>query len=79
MEKLKEDRRKAKADTKASNHRLTKIEDISKCKLDAIAEQLSISVEIGYGMAMDSFKKKAKKKGMGEYYYKILDMIVTPQ
>lgn len=49
-----------------------------KHNLDTMAEKLIQSVEIGYYLAMDSFKNEAKKRDFSEYYYKILDTLVTP-
>lgn len=53
--------------------------DKAKCELDAVAEQLILSVEIRYGLAMDSLKNEARKRGLSEYYYQILDILVSPQ
>lgn len=49
-----------------------------KHELDVIAKKLSSSVEIGYNLALNSFKKESKKKGLGEYYYLILNIPVIP-
>lgn len=44
----------------------------------AITKQLIESAQIGYNMAMEYFKEKAKKKKLGKYYYEILYILVTP-
>lgn len=71
---FKEDKRKSKATLKASNYtvskldcRVGKLEEAKKkvkSKLGAMVEQLISSVEIGYGLEMESFKNKAKKRDM---------------
>lgn len=48
---------------------LSKIEKKAKRELVKVIDKLSSRIEIGYGIAMDSFKKEAKKRGLGEYYY----------
>lgn len=40
-----------------------------KHNLDTMAEKLIESVEIGYYLAMDSFKNEAKKRDFSEYYF----------
>lgn len=49
-------------------------QDKIKHDLGAMIEQLSSSVEIGYNLAMDSLKKKSKKKSLAQYYYQILNI-----
>lgn len=36
-----------------------------KRELDVMIKKLSLNVEIGYNLAIDSFKKDSKKKGLG--------------
>lgn len=45
-----------------------------KRELDAMIEQLRSSVEIGYNIAMDLFKKESKKKCLG---FQILNIPIT--
>lgn len=40
-------------------------------------EQLSLSVETRYELTMDFFKKEANKRDLGEYYYQILDVLIS--
>lgn len=47
-----------------------------KHDLHAMAEQLTSSVEIGYNLALDSFKRKSKY-GLCEYYYHVLNIPLT--
>lgn len=46
--------------------------------LCVLVEQLIESIHIGYNVAMNCFKKEAKKSDLGEYYYRILSISVTP-
>lgn len=48
-----------------------------KCNLNAIVQQLLSSVEIDYNFAMNSFKKEVNNRGFDEYYYKILNILIT--
>lgn len=50
----------------------------AKGKLGAMANQYTLSVEIRYRLAMESFKKEAKKRGPSKYYYSILDIFIIP-
>lgn len=52
-------------------------ESYKKCELGEIKEQISLSVEIGYNLDMDSFKEEANKKGLMEYFYQILNILIT--
>lgn len=71
VDELKKDKRKSKFSLKASNHRayeldhrvfkLEKAKEKAKNELGVMAEQLTSSVEMGYGVAMDYFKNEAKK------------------
>lgn len=83
VDDLKEDKRKAEATLEASNRWVAKIDCLvakleeAKGELDAIENQLTSSVDIGYRLAMESFKKETKKRDLGEYYYRILDIPIT--
>lgn len=33
--------------------------------------------DIGYNLAMDSLKKEFKRKGLGKYYYQVLNIPTT--
>lgn len=45
---------------------LVEIEEKAKNELDSMTKQLSSCVKIGYRLAMESFKKEAEKKDLGE-------------
>lgn len=78
MVELKEAKEKTKVDLEASNCKVAELKK-AKHELSAMFKQLTLSVEIEYGLAMDSFKRREKKRSLGEYYNQILDIPVTPQ
>lgn len=50
----------------------------TKHNLGVVSKHVIESVQIGYNLAMKSFMEEAKNRDFREYYYKILDIRITP-
>lgn len=83
FEELREAQRRVEPKVEAYRRELVDVEEKYACyqekakpELNAMTELLS-SIEIGYNLAMNSFYDEAKKMGLGEYYYQILNISIT--
>lgn len=81
LEETIRDFEKTKRDTSVVIEKVTETIQIGynmAMELSAVTEKVIETVQIGYNIAMESFKEEAKKKKLGKYYYKILNIPVTP-